>query len=298
MGKQVQPSTYKSRSETAWPQHHNMWAKYAQGRHLPGSRTISACALRAPGTSEILQTAAWEALDLTHPLGEGGDTLLRRLRPSVQEAVFDKSLRRGRYQRRSSQLRPLRLLEGEADLDGIAALVVLLREAHEAGNAARAFNIGRSLHSALLMATNRTPLFYIALELFDFFISEVFPLAADEEIAFDLHRDELSEQLLLFSRTALQLEDQEKIGLVDDGPTLEWRKVLSYHFGFDLHFGLGPRFRLTKPPEEASKDARNFVSEMAIYRDWGLSALRSGIPQRLIPEEVEKKIRSIRILEP
>lgn len=66
------------------------------------------------------------------------------------------------------------------------------------------------------MAPARAPLFYIALELFEFFIWEVFPLAAGEEIAFDLDRDELYEQLGIFSRTALQLEDQGTIGLVDD----------------------------------------------------------------------------------
>lgn len=95
--------------------------------------------------------ATWEAnitgrlLDVADRLGQidhdppdwrEGDELLRCLRLSAQEAVLYNSLRRGRYQRRSSKLRPLQLLEGEANLDGIAALVVLLREAHEAGNAA------------------------------------------------------------------------------------------------------------------------------------------------------------------
>lgn len=54
------------------------------------------------------------------------------LRPAVQEAVFDRrALNMGRYRRRSSLGHTLTMLESRADLESVAALVVLLREADE-----------------------------------------------------------------------------------------------------------------------------------------------------------------------
>ncbi|MFK2932768.1 hypothetical protein [Dyella agri] len=295
VGKQIQPQTYKPATEGRWPQHHNLWAKYARGIHSPGPETVRAAEQLVPGSSELLIAVAWKALDLSHPIGSNGDALLRRLRHGVQAAVFQpRPLQAGHYLRRTTPNLPLQMLECQADLDGLAALVILLREAYEAADYGRAFAIGRSMHAALLLATSYTPLLLVASELFEFFVRKIFPLATSEEIAFDLHPAELYEQMRLLNRTILQLEDGGKIRYTRGPPMRVWRKVLNLGFGFDLYFGLGPHWRLIKPPEECSEASRDFVRSMNIGRKWGLSALRSGRPEPLLPSEVAAQMAAAR----
>ncbi|MFC7521391.1 hypothetical protein ACFQS6_17545 [Xanthomonas populi] len=157
------------------------------------------------GSSEILMAAAWDALDISRPVGANADILLKRLGPGIQMAIFDQqALERGRYVRRKATRQVTRRLEGQAGLDSLAALVVLLREAHEAGNQGLAFELGRSLHASLFLATIEGPLWEIAEELFAYFICFIFPLAEDKELAFDLHPKDHAEAgfLLLPRRTA------------------------------------------------------------------------------------------------
>lgn len=290
VGKRVQPHTYRSRAGKQWPQHHNLWAKYARGVHLPGKKTLEAANALAPCAGAVLASGAWEAFDTSTPLGAGGDDLLRRLRLGVQQAVFDpRRLEAGNYIRRDTPVRPLRMLEGQADLDGVAALVILLREARESGDFARALEIGRSLYAALLTASMSTPLLLIAPELFEYFNRVIFPLASDTEVEFDLEQGEFHEQRLLLIRTFLQLEDAGSIKY-ERITTRAQRDILSGRYGFDLLFGLGPRWRLTQPPDQVQKENRRFVASMSVARGWGLEVLRSGQRERLLPDEVCRRM--------
>lgn len=289
VGKRVQPHTYRPCAGHQLPQHHNLWAKYARGAHLPGKKTQAAANRLVPEAGSIIAASAWDALDVSAPLGDRGDNLLRRLRLGVQQAVFDRPFEAGDYVRRDTPARPLRMLEAQADLDGVAALVVLLREAKECGNLARTLDIGRSLYSALLTSSISTPLLWIAPELFEYFNRIIFPLASDAEVALDLEQDDFHEQRLLLMRTFLQLEDAGRFKY--EGITARaQRDILSGRYGFDLMFGLGPRWRLIQPPHKVSKKSRRFVASMAVVRELGLKALRSGRPMRLVPDEVWHQI--------
>lgn len=289
VGKRVQPHTYRPRVEGRWPQHNNLWAKYARGLHLPGADTVIDGNRVVPESGEILTGTVWKVLDTSRPIGDGGDELLRGLSPGVQQSVFKPGpLAYGRYVRRSAPNLPLKLLESRHDLDAIAATVVLLREAYESENRQRAFQIGRSLHATLLMAASCLPLCYIAAELIEFFIWQIFPLAANDEVEFDLDGAEFCAQIRCFNRALLSLEDLGRIKTVNFGA--EWRKVLSFEFGFDLFYGLGPRWKLAKDPEMVSPGSKILVGENRIGRNWALPSLLSGRVQQLIPDEIEAQM--------
>ncbi|RDS82304.1 hypothetical protein DWU98_09785 [Dyella monticola] len=175
VGKRVQPHTYQSRVQGRWPQHHNLWAKYARALHLPGADTVMAANQVVPKSGDILTGAVWTVLDTSKPMGDSGDELLRGLHHGVQRAVFKPGpLEYGHYVRRSALNLPLKLLESRPDLDAVAATVVLLREAYERGNRSRAFDIGRSLHATLLMVASCMPLCDIATELMAFLSGRYF----------------------------------------------------------------------------------------------------------------------------
>lgn len=121
-------------------------------------------------------------------------------------------------------------------LHALAAMVVLLREAYEAGNRSRAFEIGRSLHRTLLMAAVAANLGYIKLELFDFFIKWISPIATDDEVAMDLDRDVLRIQTYWLDRIVTQLEDARLYVDTLGGPTRQLRQMLQINYGLDLFY--------------------------------------------------------------
>lgn len=61
------------------------------------------------------------------------------------------------------------------------------------------------LHAALLMAALSTPLLCVREQFYEFFIQKIFPMASDDEIAFDLDRRVLCEQAHLLHRMMLIL---------------------------------------------------------------------------------------------
>lgn len=282
LGQLVQPNTYKKGLY-----HNNLWVKYATGRHLPGSETVRASAMKVPGSEELLASPAWRALDMNESLGKGGDAVLRSLRPSIQSAVFEgRALTKGLYVRRRSLGGLLKVLQGEADLQSLAATVVLLRDAHATGDRSRAFTIGQSLHRTLLMAAVGSPLKFIAIELFEFFVRNIFPMAEERAFAMDLDTGVLHEQAVWLRRTALQQHAAGKPGFSLVGNTRQLRRLLEFDFGFDLMYGLGPRLKLIIPPEEAGSPARDFVARNNVSCDWGRSVLRSGRCERFPPDHV------------
>ncbi|MBD9368397.1 hypothetical protein IB242_06830 [Xanthomonas sp. XNM01] len=282
LGQRLQPQTYQPGLH-----HNNLWAKYAGGKHVPGSDTVRVCEAALPGSSSLLGDVAWAALDVDRSLGDGGDALLRQLRPSIQSAIYEaRELDMGRYVRRRAPTQPLRRLEGQAGLHALAALAVLLREAHECGNRSRAFEIGRSLHRTLLMAAIATKLRHINLELFDFFIRWIFPIAADDEVAMDLDRDVLLTQSYWLDRIVMQLEDAGLYRDAPGGPTRHLRQILQVNYGFDLFYGLGPRLKLCVPAECASFEARAYAATHNIGWAWGTSVLSNLRRERLMPDHV------------
>lgn len=129
LGKWAQPRTYRKGSSQN-PYHHNLWAKYELGLVVPRPSLLQEVDLRVAGSSGDFHHILFEVLNPKTTILGVGDMFLRRMCPGVQRAVFEPtSLSRGQYVRRRSLSQVLRALELQGDLDGLAAAVVLLREA-------------------------------------------------------------------------------------------------------------------------------------------------------------------------
>lgn len=282
VGLLVQPHTYKKGFH-----HNNLWAKYAGGRHLPSADTRCICEQKIPGSDELLTSPAWIALDVNQPLEKNGDALLRCLRPTIQSAVFDKrELAKGSYVRRGSISVSLRSLEGQTDLQSLAAIVILLRDADARGDRSKAFIIGRSLYRTLLMATVGSPLKFISIELFEYFLRIIFPMAAGKEFVMDIDRNMQCMQAKWLARTAMQLHALGRPGFTLNGNTGQLRRLLQPDFGFDLLFGLGPRLKLIVPAEEAKPSVCNDVKGHNALCEWGISVLSAGKRERMLPNNI------------
>jgi hypothetical protein len=202
-------------------------------------------------------------------------------------------MERGRFKRRPGRLQSLRLLLGLADLDGLAALVVLLREACEANDRQRAFEIGESLYGALLIATLRSPLNALWLEVALFCSQTVFPLASDGHRNIEFDVAEFGEQRQYILRAFLRLEDAGELPF-ERHSTRAFRSILLGKYGEDLRLGLAPRIKLSRSPEETVEATLKDVAERRIGREWGLSVLREGGYARHPPDEVVKAMVAAR----
>ncbi|MBD9435753.1 hypothetical protein IB223_06595 [Pseudoxanthomonas sp. PXM03] len=281
LGKLVRPETYTLRIDKNPPQHHNLWAKYAAGLHAPGLATLKQTSALVPGSEQILLAAFWDAFDVSQPLQQRGDILLRGLRPGVVQAIYEPGpLAAGRYVRRRAPKMPLMRLEGQADLQSLAAAVVLLREAFEAQDRERAFAVGHSVHSLLLMACAEMGEVSIAEELLGFFVMKIFPLAATEEVQLAPNFGELILQMKMLRVIHSSLK---QLGTLSDKPasTKQLRKVLVNGYGFDFGFALAPKLRLVNQPEQTSEAARRRVGFRRASQKWALGVLFSGRREKI-----------------
>lgn len=189
--------------------HSNVWVKYAHAEHVPSQATQAAAEARYPGCRMVLCSPVWAALNVHEALGGCGESILMSLSAPVQLEVFSgASLRAGMFVRRDRRLREITEgLCGLGTLDSLAALVVMLRVAHEQGRRHDCFALGRALHDCLLLVGQDSPIQLIAEELFWYFSHFVLPFTGCRGVRIASSRRRLLLQHEVLSRLVLELED-------------------------------------------------------------------------------------------
>ena len=292
IGKQLQPSSY-NRAYQDGSYHHNLWVKYAKGENNPGPKTVRTAAEKVPDSLVIYQHPLWKALDLTTPLGKQADVMIRSLHTSTQRAIFDPfKLKLYVYKRRSTLHRCLTLLENNASIDALCAAIILLREAHDEGRSGDAFLVGHSLFRILIMASVMSDLSGLGTAFLLYLQKVIFPLATRNGIELELQSDHLLHLAFLFNRTMLQMEDLEKIRVVNGGPTHDWRKIITGGFGFDHLYGFQPMYKLASAERSPTEDAQRIVRRHEIARQWAYGVLSEFRAEPLMPEEIRLKMAS------
>jgi hypothetical protein len=208
LGEQIAPSGSEP--------HSNVWVKYAHAVHQPSEATLAAVDVKFPGSSIIFRSPIWHALDLTRPLNGTADSLIASLSAPAQLEYFDTdSLTHGLFvPRRRPLRRTAAALVELSSLDALAALVVMLRTAHEQRRSARCFSIGREIHDCLLLVGQDSHVQLIAQDLYYYFSIHIFPLTQCRGIAIASEPDQLQQQAQLVSSLVLELEDAGAIDYV------------------------------------------------------------------------------------
>ncbi|MEN1929405.1 hypothetical protein WCE37_10485 [Luteimonas sp. MJ250] len=290
IGKFIQPETYGGVSPGFY--NHNMWPKYAAGLHCPGQATLAAVEKVVPGATAIYDASVWAMLNIVNPVGDQIDAGLRTLQVGVQESLYvRKLLGFDRYQRRKVGQGMLSSLEGHAiGLDSLAAAVLLLKEACEAGDSKQRFRVGLSLHRILLMTCVSTPVLSYRLPLIAYFSLFVFPLASSDSLVIDVPINEFYEMTSLLSAYVAILEDHGVIRGENAGPTRERRRMLAGDLGMDMQFGFMPRLKVA--PGCQDPRAAGHVASQTIGKDWGLSVLRRYGYVDFPPESIQLDMKT------
>jgi len=293
LGKHLQPATYRKNAKGD-AYHHNLWPKYASGKHAPSPGLLDDIDLQVPGSKGNFRHALFDAVDLTTDLGRGGDALLQRLHPSVQNAVFERSALKHRvYRRRASLARTLALLEPQGDLEALAAGVVLLREAKEAQADEQAFQIGESLYRMLVIACTGTEATFIRAELALLVLTLILPLAESRGRAFVPDLAHFLRSCDCLNTVILGLEDNNRIGGARQDCLRAMRRVLHGDFGDDLRFGLMAKLAPAAPRDTLSARSRFDLHRNAVLTAWGWDALHSGKIEQFVPTAVLDQIGEV-----
>ena len=106
----------------------NKWRAYRQGAHKPHLKLVDRVDKSMPGSAKQLRHPLWEILNVDGPIGSQGEGILKRLDPDLQSKLF-LSGRRGA--RRVADARLAAVLKRRCDIDTLAVMTLLCREASE-----------------------------------------------------------------------------------------------------------------------------------------------------------------------
>lgn len=155
----------------------NKWGRFRDGGAI-SLNTVREVEKNAPGSMRIFQHPLWEVLDFDNGKVMEGEGLLRRLSAELQAVLFEaEQIGLFKYMKRAPvNKKLLKKLELMADLDVLACLTWLLREAAE-NKCSSVDDIGRSLHKVLTMMALELHDLKVGLPLLKHFIDRVLPLA-------------------------------------------------------------------------------------------------------------------------
>lgn len=250
----------------------NKWRRYRDGEGI-SQDTVEKVEENAPGSMRIFNHPLWEVLDLDNGKIMEGEALLNRLSAELQVVLF-KSEQVGimKFVQRAPVNRDLlKKLELIADLDVLACLTWLLREAAENKcNSTKA--IGFSLHKVMTMMALELHALEIGLPLLQHFIDRVLPLA--------LPRHHRMASTPLDYICASSVLNELAFHIKGAPKTLNWKSraknmegLLSGRFGIDVPFAMGLRTaRDEKYPWTPVKVIRELKSS-ADFRVFGWTEL-------------------------
>lgn len=281
-----EPDSFVRNTDGSFEYYKNKWIHYEGGSHRPQA-TLKKVEGKFPGSSREFHHPLWSVLDLTDTRVMSGDTFLRQLTPVVQKALFKPSQDGILSNEVRISVTPSLLLklEKQANLDVLACLVWLLREAAER-QSTDAVAIGHTLHNVLIMMALEFEALKIGLPLLRFFIDHILPLGLPP-----YHRMWMipSDYVLASCHLNLAVYGTSK----GFQRTLTWsarvkimQLLLSGRFGADIRYAMWPQF---KPDERATEIPVEVLRSYERTRDlhvWGWECISSGKQGRLPPPEL------------
>ncbi|EPF77530.1 hypothetical protein GCM10025882_15960 [Acinetobacter gyllenbergii] len=211
--------------------HRNKWTKYELGRHTPGIELICKVNQHVEGTARIINHVLWEAIRGRKPLSWLVEIGVNQLSWDVQRIIF-KSVNDQKELISVLEIRKnLRRLERLANLDALAALIILLRIADDQNQRKIALSIGQSIYRILLVMCVFLPLANFRYGLAFLIYLYVFPLCQSEMKKFDSNDvEEFFDRSGNLNYILLVAEDENIIDLERKGIT---RKIYT-NFLFDI----------------------------------------------------------------
>ena len=266
--KLVEPEVFKK--VKSGYSHTNKWRVYKSGMRLPRASLIGKAEAVLNGSSADFAHPIWKVgrLKADHNIAGFADEWLHKLSLDVLPFFFRIDQHSGKEARRGVSTPLLQKLVYRADLDALAALSILLREAAEKHQYKLTMAIGEALYKGLLHAAIRgnEQMRIVLPKIFEMLVERVFPFARDRCYHYSFEGLDIPAFCKLFLAAVDAKRDYMGLG---DG-RLEPASVDSTifpgivrPFGF-LHFTLLARpIRLN---EDFAEDEENFQALLSTWK--------------------------------
>jgi len=246
----------------------NKWGRYRDGGRLRRT-TLVKVERNAPGSMRVFNHPLWDVLDFNNKEVMAEAALLRLFSEGIKIDLFKENpVGINSYVERVPVNRfLLRKLEFRADLDVLACLTWLLREA-AASKCSNVEAIGNSLHKVLLMMALELHALKVAVPLLQHFIDKVLPLGLQRYHQVAITPVQYLELSGALNKLAYRVRGQPK--------ALQWKsrvrnmcRLLNGEFGLDVPLAMAlptePDGKFTWIPSKVIKQFRT----LAWSRDYG-----------------------------
>ncbi|UTW07988.1 hypothetical protein [Pseudomonas benzenivorans] len=240
----------------------NKWGRYRDGGRLRQT-TLAKVEKNAPGSMRIFNHPLWDVLDFENKEVMEGEAFLQLLSAELQVVLFKrKPIGINSYVERVPVNRfLLRKLELRADLEVLACLTWLLREA-AAKKCSNAKEIGDSLHNVLLMMALELHALRVALPLLQHFIGRVLPLGLPRYHQIAITPIQYLELAGALNKLVFNIKGQSKV-LQWESRVRNMYRLLSGDFGLDVPLAMSlptePDRKLSWIPLKVIKQFKSFA---------------------------------------
>lgn len=291
LGKLIQPDTYR-KNQNADRFNHNLWPKYAVGKHVPSAAVLDRAEAVVQDSRSAFDHVLFDALDPTQNIGTRGNALIRRTHPGVQHAIFEaRPLMRGTFRRRSSWRRAASAVAAIGDLDAVAALVVMVREAAESNDPKRAHALGELLQRAFLIASLQIIAIVTGYELGIALEFWVMRLTTYRGLRYRIDFIEDAKAAFHLRGVIGGLDDAAEIGPLEEDHARTAHLILSGRWNEVLHFALAPVPVIESECVDVPLESRIKARQWEIRREWAWATLRSGKRAPFLPIELINRLR-------
>jgi hypothetical protein len=251
--------------------HTNKWRCYKAGTRVPRASLIARAEKACPGSADAFTHLLWRVARLGPEEAISGlaSGWLRQLNVGMLSWFFRVDPTSGHEVRRRASARVLHALVHRADLDAIAALSILTREASESHRNKWSMAAGEALYHALLHAAVRggEQMQIMLPRIFEMLVHRVFPFARDQQHRYCFDGLDIPAFCQLFRQAVFARRDaSESIAAKISIASIE----SALRGGWVEPFGW-LQFSLPNRPLEATgqffKDEENFLAHIKMWQE-------------------------------
>jgi hypothetical protein len=263
----------------------NKWGGYRVGKHTPSKKFVASVNEKFEGPQNDFEHALWDTLRLSKAATQNANIWIRQLGPDIQSILWEKNSDISGSHIRFRQLNTthFQMIERRSSLDALACLTILLREAHEIGNAEQSFTIARSLCRVLLMIGDSLNGHGISRPLYEYYEGFILPLANWQEKYISYKGGEFLDILGWLYHGLFHIKDVKPLRL-NNKELLDYKlKLLDGGYGFDYMTLLNPIVVSTKLNINSESIEYREIEIAELRRQWALSSIFSGNDGRSTP---------------
>ena len=250
---------------------------------MPVGKLIERVESTTPGTAQELELMLWDALDVRQRIGIRANSMFKKMNNEIQNAVFKKRVSKFEALVRRPSIKLMsNLICKNCDLDSLAALTILTREAIEEGKMKDAHFWASKTFMRLLMLGQELHHRGIACSIIHLYRNLIFVDVVWDDFCFIDSEADIAQAC---AHLAIMVFDTLK----NQDATLTWeqrvvcmRKLLRGTLGLDAYLAMQPQWA----PEREVDKARQASFEMQQrLRKWAWDTIYGFVPFSYFPPD-------------